>query len=385
MTRRSVEIILPSLGVGGAEKVAVEIANGLALDGWTVRLLAMSATGPLVGTIDSKVELVDLASASFRTLVPTLARHFDERKPALILTTLYGIGLATMAARILARHKPRIVIGAHNSFRAKIRRPDNRKDKYLLSPLSRLLLPHADGFVAVSQGVGDELQAMLSLDPARVRVIYNPVVSPQLILRAEVPLEHPWMGDPATRAFKTLLWTGRMVEQKGLDTLLESFALVVQRRDRRLILVGDGPLRSGLEMLAASLGIASQVDFVGFDDNPLRYMARADLFVLSSRWEGLGNVLIEAMACGCPVVSTDCDYGPAEILAGETYGLLARVNDPASLAEAIARSLDVNVPSRCDNASLKARSLDFTIERAVELYAAAFSEILEFGKFRTGP
>ena len=385
MTGPSVSIVLPSLSVGGAEKVAVELANGLAVQGWTVRLLVMAATGPLVAAIDPGVELVDLASASFRRLVPALARQFNDRKPDLVLTTLYGVGLATMAARIISRHKPRVVIGAHNSLRAKVCRPDNRKDKYLLAPLSRLLFPRADGIIAVSQGVADELQAMLKLDPKKVRVIYNPVVSPQLIARAEEPLEHPWMGDPATRAFKTLLWTGRMVEQKGLDTLLQSFALVVQRRDRRLILVGDGPLRSDLEMLAASLGIASQVDFVGFDDNPSRYMAHADLFVLSSRWEGLGNVLIEAMACGCPVVSTDCDYGPAEILAGETYGLLARVNDPASLAEAIARSLDVNVPSRCDDASLKARSLDFTIERAVELYAAAFSEILEFGKFRTGP
>lgn len=377
MTGRTVAIILPSLAVGGAEKVAVELANGLALEGWTVRLLAMSATGPLVGMIDPRVELVDLGSASFRNLIPALARHFNERKPALILTTLYGVGLATMAARIVAKHKPRIIIGAHNSFRSKVSRPDNRKDKYLLAPLSRLLFPHADGFIAVSRGVGDELQAMLKLDHTKVRVIYNPVVSTQLLAQAREPLQHPWLGKPATRAFKTLLWTGRMIEQKGLDTLLESFALVVEARDCRLILVGDGPVRGSLEALAESLGIAERIDFVGFDNKPLRYMARADLFVLSSRWEGLGNVLIEAMACGCPVVSTDCDFGPAEILDGERYGLLAEVDNPQSLAEAIDRALEFDIPSRSDEASLKARSLDFTIGRAVEQYATVFKEVIE--------
>lgn len=376
MTKPSVSIIVQMLYIGGAEKVAIALANGLALDGWTVRLVTLVQTGPLLETLSPRVELVDLACATFRKAIPALARHFDESRPQIVLTTLYGTGLAAMAAQILSRHKPKIIIGAHNSFRAKVTRPDNIKDKYLLLPLSRLLLPRADGFIAVSRGVGDELQAMLKLDPAKVRVIYNPVVSPQLRARAKEPLDHLWLGDPSTRRFKTLLWTGRMIEQKGLETLLESFALVVERRDCRLILVGDGPLRAGLAALAESLGVAERVDFVGFDNNPLRYMARADLFVLSSRWEGLANVLIEALACGCPVVSTDCNYGPAEILEGETYGLLARVDDPVSLADAIDRSFEIDAPSRRDKASLKLRSLDFTVKRAVESYATVFNEVI---------
>jgi glycosyltransferase involved in cell wall biosynthesis len=368
-------MVLPTLRVGGAEKVMIELANGLARHKWPVQLLTMSADGPLAGSLSPRVEIVDLACGTYRKAVFALAHHYERVRPQIVLTSLYATGLAAIAAKIISAYKPKIVIGAHNSLRSKSTRPDNVKDKYLLLPLCRALFPSADAFVPVSQGVGKELQAILKLPDKKVRVIYNPVVSPQLLAQTGEPVDHPWLADPAARAFKTLVSVGRLVEQKGFDVLVKAFARVSDGRDCRLIIVGDGPLRAELQTLADELGIGSQVDLVGVQDNPYKFVSRADLFVLSSRWEGLGNVLIEALACGCPVVATDCHYGPSEILRGGAYGRLAPVDDPDALASCILDALESHVFMHHNKVALREGALRFTAEHSVEKYMALFNEI----------
>jgi len=167
-------------------------------------------------------------------------------------------------------------------------------------------------------------------------VIYNPVVSPELYEKADAPLEHPWFRSNQP---PVILGVGRHYPQKGFDTLLRAFARVRQETPARLVILGEGPERPNLERLASELGVAADVDMPGFDPNPFRYMKRAGVFVLSSRYEGLPNVLIQAMACGCPVVSTDCPNGPAEILDGGRYGALVPVDDVEAMARAIVRAL----------------------------------------------
>jgi glycosyltransferase involved in cell wall biosynthesis len=229
--------------------------------------------------------------------------------------------------------------------------------------LARWLYPKAYKVVAVSQGVAADTARFYRLPLDKVEFIYNPVVTPELISLSMQPVEHPWFspGEPSV-----ILGVGRLTRQKDFSTLLRAFALVRRERPMRLVIVGDGEERARLCALAHQLGIDEDVLLAGFDANPYRYMRRASVFVLSSRWEGLPSVLIEAIACGTPVVSTDCPSGPREILEDGKWGKLVPVGDPDKLAEAIIDTLDN--PPAYDPA---VRAADFSVERAVEGYLNA--------------
>jgi glycosyltransferase involved in cell wall biosynthesis len=205
----------------------------------------------------------------------------------------------------------------------------------------RFLYPSADAVVAPSRGVASSLLQLSPIPIQKVRVIYNPVVSPELYEKADAPIEHPWFQPHQP---PVVLAAGRLVALKGYDTLLRAFARVRQETPARLVILGEGPERPNLERLAAELGVAADVDLPGFDPNPFRYMKRAGVFVLSSRYEGLPNVLIQALACGCPVVSTDCPSGPSEILDGGRYGVLVPVDDVEAMAQAIVRAIREPTP-----------------------------------------
>lgn len=372
---RSLAIFLPTLLIGGAEKVAVEIANALSDDGWSVEILVMDARGPLANELSDKIQIKSIGASSYRQAVARLAKIYDSDRPDIVLSTLYINNVVAIAAKMFSRYKPRVIAGAHNSFRFKITRPDNWKDKFLLYPLSFLFLPYADATIAVSQGVADELMRMLRLKKKRVHVVYNPVVTPELIEKSHDPLEHPWLRKG--RSFETLISVGRLVEQKGFDMLLMALAEVRRSRDVRLIIIGDGPLHASLVELATSLQIRKYVDLLGSRSNPYKYVSRADLFVLPSRWEGLGNVVIEALACGCPVVATDCNFGPREILEGGRFGYLSAVNDPAALSAAILAALNEPLTShRKSPIFLRQRANYFSREASVEGYKSVFQKVI---------
>lgn len=377
MEKPLISIFLPTLLIGGAEKALVALANQLSAEGWRIELVLMTNKGPLAKTLGPAVALFDLRCASFRAATWALARYYVSREPSVILTSLYATGLAALAARLISRHRPKILIGAHNSLEAKVAHPDNAKDKWLLMPMCRLLFPLADGFVAVSKGVAHELETQLRLPREKIRAIYNPVITDELMRQSAEPLSHPWLKDPPSRRFKTLVSVGRLVEQKGYDILLHAFALARRELDCRLIIVGGGPLQGELENTAQGLGIRDEVDFAGWQTNPFKFVSSADLFVLSSRWEGLANVLIEALACGPPVVSTNCRYGPEEILEAGRYGALAAVDDPSDLAAKIVSSLRQSPNKTTERAARLSRALDFTATASARQYAAVFSEILD--------
>ena len=211
------------------------------------------------------------------------------------------------------------------------------------------------------------MQRFTGVSPEKVRTIYNPVVTEDLAVQAQAPLAHPWFDVDASERIPVVLAAGRLTGQKDYPTLLRAFKEVRNQRPARLMILGEGQQRSALEALVKDLGIQEDVSLPGFVDNPFAYMARADLFVLSSAWEGLPGVLIQAMACGCPVVSTDCPSGPREILEGGTYGPLVEVGDARGLAEAMLSTLESSVPPP----QLKARASDFSVEAISDEYLAA--------------
>jgi glycosyltransferase involved in cell wall biosynthesis len=230
-----------------------------------------------------------------------------------------------------------------------------------LPPLARRTYLMADAIVAVSEGVAQDLVAHAGVSRERITKIYNPVVTAELLVRAKEPLDHPWLkpGEPPI-----ILGTGRLVSPKDFSTLLRAFARVRAQRKSRLIILGEGNRRNELEYLAQKLGVSNDVALPGFVANPCAYMARASVFVLSSAWEGFGNVIVEALACGCPVVSTDCPNGPSEILGDGAYGPLVPVGDDAAMADAILAILE----SSTESGRLQARAAEFSAERAVDDY-----------------
>jgi glycosyltransferase involved in cell wall biosynthesis len=217
--------------------------------------------------------------------------------------------------------------------------------------------------VAVSRRAAHALACFLGLRPERVAAIPNPSVTDEMLARARAPVDDPWFGEK--RDAKVIVFAGRLVAKKGVATLVEAFARVRSRRAARLFLMGEGPERARIEALVSAAGLAAHVRLAGYVENPFARLARADLFVLSSRAEGMPNALIEALACGCPVVSTDCPSGPSEILEGGAYGRLTRVGDAAALADAIVATLDAP-PAR---ERLRERGRLFHIDRIVGRYA----------------
>jgi glycosyltransferase involved in cell wall biosynthesis len=227
--------------------------------------------------------------------------------------------------------------------------------------LARRVYGWADAAVAVSQGIAADLVEHTKLEPDNVTAVVNPTFTADIERAATAPLEHPWLAPDAP---PLLLAAGRLAPAKDFPTLLRAFALVRANRPAHLVILGEGGKRASLEALAVELGVASSVELHGFVDNPFAWMARARLFVLSSAWEGSPGVLVEALACGCPVVSTDCPSGPAEILVGGVHGTLVPVGDHAALADAILTALD----ARIEREPLRARARDFDVDRAVDRY-----------------
>jgi glycosyltransferase involved in cell wall biosynthesis len=226
-----------------------------------------------------------------------------------------------------------------------------------------MFYPWADGIIAVSQGVADDLGQITRLSSDRIQVIYNPIVLPELFTLAQEPVEHPWFkpGEPPV-----ILGVGRLHPQKDFPTLIRAFAEVRKVQQARLMILGDGPERQALTTLVSELGLIEDVAFPGFVQNPYAYMSKAAVFVLSSAWEGLGNVLVEAMAIGTPVVSTNCESGPGEILDGGKYGRLVPVGDSRAIAQAITSVLAGNT-QKLDPGWLDQFTLEVCVQKYIDL------------------
>ena len=295
-----------------------------------------------------------------------LTDYLRERCPVVLFAIGETANLLALTARRNAAAPVRVVVGLH-AVPDRWRWPE-RTGRFRGRLAKRVMLralPQADGIVAVSRGVAERWSRAARIPRARITTIHNPV-SPDLARRAEAVPDHPLVGPLfGPEAPPVVLGVGRLTRQKDFPTLMRAFASVREERTARLLILGEGPERGRLERLAASLGLGGEVSFPGQVENPYAVMARAALLALSSRWEGLPLVMIEALACGCPVVSTDCPAGPAEILEDGRYGRLTPVGDPAALAEAILATLR-EPPAR---ERLRTRGQWFTPERAVREYA----------------
>lgn len=391
-----IALYVPSLAGGGAESSMLRLAGALVETGYAVDLLLNRRDGAYAEEIPAGVRVIvlrrGLKTYTRWTLLRThpgdwqvlwrpvltaaspvmslrylagLTDYLRADPPDALISALFYANLVALWARRVARVSVPVIVTEHNTLSRRVaeglRHARERTRWRYLAPLVCRAYPRAEAIVAVSDGVADDLAATCGLRRDRITTVYNPVVSSDLAQRAAGPCDHPWF---AADQPPVVLSAGRLEPQKNFSSLLDAFARLRQTRPARLIILGEGGQRAALLQQAERLGIEDDISLPGWVDNPYAYMSRARLFALSSRWEGLGNVLIEAMACGCPVVATDCPSGPREVLGDGHYGTLVPVGDVAALAEALESGLDrPTEPSR-----LRARAADFGVAQSAQQY-----------------
>jgi glycosyltransferase involved in cell wall biosynthesis len=354
-----ITILLPDLHYGGAERVAVNLANSFAQRGYAVDMVLLSATGEFLVDLRPSIRVVDLKVKRLRGTVLPLARYLRQARPTAVLACMWPLTVVALWARALSRVPTRVVVAEHTTW---------SRDAIVKSPWGRwkvgATMHHAfsgaDGIVTVSKGAADDLARFANLDRKSVTVIYNPVVGDAPPAASTPLLAAGWWTGPARK----VLAVGTLAPVKDYVTLLSAFAQLRQRLDARLLILGEGKCRGALEAQVRHLGIEASVFMPGFVKDTAPYYKQADVHVLSSTVEGFGNVIVEALAMGTPVVSTDCQWGPSEILEGGRFGRLVPVGDVAALANALSQSLS----ETHDLAALIVRAQEFSIDRAVDQY-----------------
>jgi len=368
-------IFIYGLSGGGATRRTITLAQSFVERGHFVDLIVLDPQGPLADQVPAGVELVVLKSAGIRlagalkwrarrnqisAAVPALSRYLRQRRPTVLMSAANHVHMSAAWAHRLARVPVPLVLRVSTHLTRSIK-GEGHHERPLRLWLARCLYGWADAIIAVADGIAEDICDHTAIPRDRIFTIYNPTYTADVPVKAAAPLDHPWFapGQPPV-----LLGAGRFAAAKDYPTLLKAFARVRAQRPVRLIILGKGKRQADVIALAQQLGVAEDVEFPGYVDNPFPWMARAAVFVLSSAWEGFPGVLVEAMACGCPVVSTDCPSGPIEILDRGAYGRLVTPGDDEALSLAIQATLDApRTPFR-----LQQRATEFSVDRAVDKY-----------------
>lgn len=360
-----ISIFTHNLAGGGAERMVVNLARGFSEEGHSVEIVLSSAVGPFIEKVPDPVRVHDLGAPRVRgfpvlgSLYP-LIRYLRSTEPDVLLSLLSGPNVIAVLATRVANVGNSVIVSERSHLSSAVQGSETVTIK-LLPILVQTAYPYADGIVPISEGVASDLTETCSLDRDWMDVIYNPVVTPELFELAEETVDHPWFSN---EDFSVVIGVGRLTLAKDFPTLLRAFSQVRVDQEAKLVILGQGDERSTIDEQAASLGIEDDIWLPGFVENPFKYVSRADVFALSSAWEGFGNVLVESLACGTPVVSTDCPSGPAEILEDGRYGPLVHVGDDDALAEAIRNVLDDPI----DSDLLRKRASDFTYDQIANQY-----------------
>lgn len=399
-----VAVCCPDLG-GGVAQVALAQIDMLIAAGHTVDLVLYQASGHYEHRVPASVRIVPLTAAENASVtacrerllrdhrimrlrsrfispnrltdlryLPALVDYLERERPVLVLANVWSMALVCGCARACVDHPPRLIGVFHGTFFAEaIQRRSARRHPWQwrhFFVFCRHFYSQADALVTVSDGVGRDLVQIVGIAANRVETLPNPVVSPALGMHAAERVDHPWL---AAGAPPLIVAVGRLSAEKNFPLLLQALArLRVMRPGVRLMIFGDGDERAGLEAMRDELGLHDCVALPGWVDNPYAWMRRAVLVALSSRWEGLSMVLIEALACGCPVVATDCPHGPREVLENGRWGRLVPLDDPDALAEAMAKT----IASPRNSDMLIAHAQRYSVAAATRRYRALVDQVL---------
>ncbi|MDR3529386.1 MAG: glycosyltransferase [Rhodopila sp.] len=365
----SVAIYLHDLAGGGVERQSLIIAEEFRRHGVDVTLVLHRLRGQLLDQVPVGLRVVDLNTSRTLLDIPRLVHFLRTEKPDILLSNLDLNNVAALLAKGLGFSRTKVVICQHNPISSSFTACENWLYRYV--GLSyRVLSPLISRAVAVSGGVAEELGGVAGLPKDRILTINNPVVGPDFQARSNENADHPWFHEPHRPVFVT---AGRLVTQKDHETMIRALSIHRQRFDSRLIVLGTGPLHDALRDLVVRLDLAASVDFLGFRSNALPFFRQADAFLLSSRCEGFGNVIVEALGCGTPVISARCEHGPAEILDNGRYGVLVKQQDPKALAEAMDQVATLR--ERFPAELLRRRAAEFSYSACASRYMAVFKAL----------
>jgi glycosyltransferase involved in cell wall biosynthesis len=353
-------VFLQDLAGGGAERVAVNLVNEFGERGVPTDLILVRDSGAYRDSVDPRIRIIRLESRKTLLSIPRLVRYLRTVRPAGLLSFQTHVNVAAVLAHALARVEIPMVVSEHvDPVRGAADHPAMLvRAAYRIAPR---VYHNASAVAAVSEGVAREWRALTSLPETRVLRIYNPIYEPRILELAEQASGEPWLDDPDV---PVIVAAGRLEEQKDVPMLLRAFALTLRARKCRLVVLGEGQEEARLRALSRELGIESSLKFVGFRPNPYAFYARAHVFALSSSFEGFGNVLVEALACGAHIVSTDCPHGPREILEDGRWGRLVAVGDAHAFSGALTEALDTPRPG----AGQVRRAEAFSIRSAADEY-----------------
>jgi glycosyltransferase involved in cell wall biosynthesis len=362
----SVAIYLHDLAGGGAERQSLIIADEFRRHGADVTLVLHRLRGQLLDHVPAGLRVVDLKSSRTLTDVPRLARFLRKARPDILLSNVDLNNIAALLAKAISFTQTKVVICQHNSVSDDSVAEQTWLYRFVARSY-RILSPLISRAVAVSDGVAAELAVLARLPKESILTINNPVVGPDFKARSQEIVRHPWFDRPDGPVFVT---AGRLVPQKDHVTMIRALAIHRRRSNGRLIILGTGPLHNALLDLVVRLNLTDAVDFIGFHPNALPFFRQSDAFLLSSRCEGFGNVIVEALGCGTPVISTRCDYGPSEILDNGRFGVLVEQQNPAALAEAMDEVATLRDRFPAD--MLRRRAADFSYAACASRYMAMF-------------
>ncbi len=369
--RKKILFIILSLTGGGAERVLLNILKDVDRNKFIISLVLFEKKGVYLEQVPRDIKIYDLNKKnrfSFFELIFKLAyKIYPEIKPDIVVSFLGYANCITIISRIIAFvFKSAVIISEQNHRLLSLR---FQRFKILKACLIKKLYPRADIIIAASKGVREDLINSFSVSAKKIRVIYN-CARVSLIK----DLSRQPVNDYFAEEISTIIACGRLTYQKNYPLLFQAFSKVLKENDARLLILGEGEEKNKLKSLANELGIQENVEFLGFKNNPFKYIAKSDIFVLSSLYEGFPNVIIEAMACGTAVVSTDCPSGPNEIITDGVNGLLVPVGDENAMAEAILKLIKDESLRRCLVESGRKRAEDFRVEKMVSEYEKVFEE-----------
>ena len=373
MSQHDIHIIASFSGSGGVERMLVNLINVWCDQGHQVHLVLIKDSSPYLSQLPSKNLTLHKLKTSHALLAhKELKQYLLQHRPEFVLVAKDRAGRAVIKAAEQARKNGfmgRIYLRLGTNLSEAIKNKSKLSGWFRLRPIKKLY-PKLDGVIAISEGVATDTIKNSQIDPAKVTVIKNPVVTPFMLEQSRHRPAHSWLDDPSIRC---LIGVGRMTMQKDFETLLRAFVMLKQSDQfgsLKLLMIGaDGGKQSDLNELANQLGVKDEIEFMDFQSNPYGYMARADIFALSSLWEGSGNVLTEALALGVPCVSTDCPSGPREILQDGKFGPLVPVGDFKALAMAIEQTLKEPL----DSETLKQAAKPYEATQSAKAYLELLS------------
>jgi glycosyltransferase involved in cell wall biosynthesis len=361
MKNKKILLFIRALHGGGAQRAMVRYANALTDRGYDTTVLVLNDKGEFNKELNANVNLIVLKANRIITAIPSITKQLKLIDPDVIMVTEPACNIAVIIARLFSGIQTRLLIreGLFPSVACK-------ESPYLQTRISYRLAPYlykkADVIVGIASELADDLSTFLKVPRDEITLIpINPVVTPKLYELAEQSTNHEWLNNKYCPVF---LGVGRLEAQKDFKTLIKAFCLVRKKIKCKLIIIGNGNLHDELTSQIQETDYSKDIDLAGFNVNPFSFMAKADVLVLSSRYEGLPNTLIEALACGVPSVSTDCKSGPRDILNSGEFGPLVPVGDEFQMSDAMLDTLNNPI----DKDILIARGAEYTLDKSIDAY-----------------